>query len=287
MRVFISWSGPRSQAVAAALSDLLPDAIQDLKTWMSQHDIGAGSRWSQELSGELEASQFGILCLTSENLAAPWMLFEAGSLAKSVSGSRVVPYRLNLRSADVEFHLAQFQGVDADKEGTYKLLLSLNSSRDDPFVEERLRRVFEMWWPSLEVRLASVPSTIETRVPERDTRALLEEILQLVRDTRSRSGTVDVPHGSRAKTYPWKFWHALEESALASMSLDDLRDTYSILAHRWKESWSVGEEVDTDKKTEALQAEFRRRGVPVPEVFSNTYQAEGTGGLTRVAPDGR
>jgi len=60
MRVFISWSGPRSQVVAAALADLLPDAIQGVKTWVSHHDIGAGSRWSQELNAELDASQFAV-----------------------------------------------------------------------------------------------------------------------------------------------------------------------------------------------------------------------------------
>lgn len=272
MRVFISWSGPRSQAVAAALAELLPDAIQGLVTWMSQHDIGAGSRWSQELNAELEASQFGIVCLTPENLAAPWLLFEAGSLAKSVSESRVVPYRLNLHSTDVEFPLAQFQGVDATRDGTYQLLLSLNSSREEPLAEDRLRRIFNRWWPDLEARLASIPVSSAVVVQERDDRELLEEILQLVRSGNSRGDASVAVQAEVAKTPAWKYWHTMDQSALESMTLDDLRDVYSHLARRWKESGSLGDEDDIATKMESLREEFAARGAGVPDVFPEPYR---------------
>jgi len=38
-KVFISWSGPRSKHVASALRDLLPEILQDLDAWMSEHDM--------------------------------------------------------------------------------------------------------------------------------------------------------------------------------------------------------------------------------------------------------
>jgi hypothetical protein len=196
MKVFISWSGARSRAVAQALTELLGDAIQDVEAWMSEHEISAGSRWAAELSRALEVSSFGVLCLTPENLSAPWLLFEAGSLAKSVSGSRVVPYMLDLRLTDVEYPLAQFQGVVANREGTFKLLSSLNEARNEPLPEERLRRVFDRWWPDLEARLSVVPEITTNAAPGRDDRALLEETLGLVRElgpSRASQQHVDQP----------------------------------------------------------------------------------------------
>jgi len=89
MDVFISWSGDRSKALASALKELLPDAVQGVVAWMSDRDINAGSRWVEELNKKLDNTNFGVLCLTPENLGAPWLLFEAGSLSKRVSASSV------------------------------------------------------------------------------------------------------------------------------------------------------------------------------------------------------
>ena len=69
--IFISWSGERSRAVASALAEWIPDVIQYVTTWTSEHNIGAGARWGNELSKQLEASRFGIICLTPENIDRP------------------------------------------------------------------------------------------------------------------------------------------------------------------------------------------------------------------------
>jgi hypothetical protein len=181
MKVFISWSGPRSRAVASALRDLIPDALQNVETWMSDHEIAAGTRWSAELGGALEGSRSGIICLTPENLQAPWLLFEAGSLARSVASSRVVPYLLDLSPTDVEFPLAQFQRASADRAGTSRLLAALNNALEIPLPTERISRIFERWWPELEARLAAVPPAGAVKTIRRGDRELLEEILELVR----------------------------------------------------------------------------------------------------------
>ena len=75
MKVFITWSGASSKAVAEALRTWLPDVLQDLDCFMSAHDIQAGERWAELLGRELEASDFGILCLTPENPSAECVLF--------------------------------------------------------------------------------------------------------------------------------------------------------------------------------------------------------------------
>ena len=68
MKVFISWSGDRSQAVANAFKEWLPMVLQYVEPWVSEKDINAGERWAQMIAGELEQANFGIICLTPENL---------------------------------------------------------------------------------------------------------------------------------------------------------------------------------------------------------------------------
>lgn len=61
MKVFISWSGERSQALAQALRDWLPMVLYYVEPWLSHSDIEAGERWAHEVAKELEVSKFGIL----------------------------------------------------------------------------------------------------------------------------------------------------------------------------------------------------------------------------------
>jgi hypothetical protein len=155
-KVFVSWSGDRSRGVAGALREWLPDVFQNIAIWMSEHDIEAGTRWSSELNNRLEECAFGILCMTPENTGSPWLLFEAGCLAKSVSSSRVIPYRFDLSPTDILFPLAQFQNVGADQEGTRMLLHAINKAARQPMNNDRLNRVFEKWWPDLNSRLEEI-----------------------------------------------------------------------------------------------------------------------------------
>jgi hypothetical protein len=93
--VFISWSGDRSKHVALALRDWLPMVLQAAKAFMSATDIVKGSRGLVELAGTLEVVKVGIICLTPENLSAPWLLFESGALSKTLDkGTLVCTYLL-------------------------------------------------------------------------------------------------------------------------------------------------------------------------------------------------
>ena len=62
MKVFISWSGDLSQALAVALRDWLPSVLQSVKPFVSSEDIESGARWSNDIGRELEATTFGLLC---------------------------------------------------------------------------------------------------------------------------------------------------------------------------------------------------------------------------------
>lgn len=81
MEIFVSWSGERSESVARALYGWLPLVIQSSKPWMSR-EIEKGTRWDDVISETLERCSFGVICLTPENTASEWILFEAGALSR-------------------------------------------------------------------------------------------------------------------------------------------------------------------------------------------------------------
>lgn len=83
MKVFISWSGERSKKVALIFHEWLPQVIQSLEPFASSEDIEKGSRWNTDIAQELKESTFGLICVTKDNLSAPWLNFEAGALSKT------------------------------------------------------------------------------------------------------------------------------------------------------------------------------------------------------------
>ena len=59
MKIFISWSGERSEALAKALRDWMQLVLHFAQPWLSQSDIKAGDRWNVEIAKELENCNFG------------------------------------------------------------------------------------------------------------------------------------------------------------------------------------------------------------------------------------
>lgn len=196
MRIFTSWSGDRSKDAALGLKSLLQDLFEEaVQVFVSEH-ITPGEAWAQRLGTELEQSEFGILCLTRDNWQSPWLLFEAGAIAKKFASSRVVPYLIDeLPAASDRSPLAQFQHVRADREGTWRLVEAINSIRDNPKPSDRLERSFTKWWPDLEQTLKTVQASNPGQPPIRSDRELLETILQRL-ETWSQSrqqAYVDLP----------------------------------------------------------------------------------------------
>ena len=188
MEVFISWSGNRSEKVAEALRDWLPNVIQSVRPFMSESDINRGSRWSDDLATHLQDAKFGLICLTQENLKAPWMLFEAGALSKSIENTRVVPYLYRVSLAQLEGPLAQFQAAVADKVSTLEVMKSINGALEENGLDSaRLESAFEAWWPQLQGTLNDIPETTEETPPPRTDRDILEEILFLSREMSRQS----------------------------------------------------------------------------------------------------
>jgi hypothetical protein len=181
MKLFLSWSGERSKIVAEALYDWLPTIMQAIVPWISSQDIEVGDRWGFEINQELQDRRFGILCITPENRNAPWVLFEAGALSKSLSESRVCPYLINLSKNELTGPLTQFQLVEAHREDTLKMVKTLNNHLEVPLPIDRLTRIFDSFWPNLEFTISALPPVSEEAKPMIQETELLQEILSILR----------------------------------------------------------------------------------------------------------
>lgn len=199
MKVFISWSGERSHALGDALHDWIPLVLHYVEPWLSQADIEAGQRWAEQVAKELEASNFGVICVTRENVASPWVLFEAGALAKSMQGSRVIPLLLDLEVRDITGPLAQFQAKKVERAGLLEVIQSLNQLAPHPVPDDRVTQLFDALWPELEKKVAAIPKTATQAKHARPQPEILEELVTSVRslDSRFREIAEDGPRGLR------------------------------------------------------------------------------------------
>jgi hypothetical protein len=163
----------------------MPHVINSLDLFVSSKDIQAGTRWQTEIASQLEATKFGIVCVTADNQASRWLNFEAGALAKTLESSLLVPLAIDLKQTDIEPPLGQFQGQAADFEGVRAIMRSINASLESTRrpVEE-LDEAMELLWPKLGQRLADIaadPALSGRVAPERSDRQLLEEVVTTVR----------------------------------------------------------------------------------------------------------
>ena len=198
MKVFISWSGNKSHRVALVFREWLPSVIQSVEPYVSSEDIDKGARWSTDIAKELENSTFGILCVTKENLEAPWLSFEAGALSKTMDKSFVTPFLFDIKRSEVIGPILQFQSTIFEKEDIKKLLQTLNKACGESGISEAmLDRAFDVWYPTLEEELNNLHDVTDDNLGETDTElekhsAIIEEILELSRDNQKLLRTPDV-----------------------------------------------------------------------------------------------
>lgn len=165
-KVFLSWSGETSHAVANALYAWLPVMLQSITVFMSSEDLRKGGRWNADLAAELEKTNFGIICLTSSNLEAPWILFEAGALSKVVAESNVAPLLVGVKPSDLPGPLTQFNATGSDREDFWKLLKSINSSSEKESVkEDLLKKSFDACWTHLKEEIDKSIAERSTELP--------------------------------------------------------------------------------------------------------------------------
>ena len=231
MKLFISWSGERSQALALALREWLPLVLHYVEPWLSEADVSAGDRWAQAVAKELEASNFGVICVTPENVSSPWVLFEAGALAKSMQGAKVIPLLFNLEFSDITGPLAQFQAKKVERGGLGEVIQAINHATDQAIPDDRMKQLFAALWPEFENRLASIPKEAPTEKHMRPHHEILEELVASVRGLDSRfrdlEGSVS-EQAPRSRRRRLRF-HPMMFEEMAHMVSDDSEDPISLL----------------------------------------------------------
>ncbi|WP_394220411.1 toll-Interleukin receptor [Alteromonas gracilis] len=192
MNIFLSWSGERSKAIAELMDEWLQCVIQAVDPWMSSKDIDRGSLWFSEINGQLQNTTIGIICLTQENKNKPWILFEAGALAKGLSTNRVCTFLIDLEPSDVGTPLSQFNHTIPLQDSMWELVRTLNNSLKEKSLKEKtLEQVFQTYWPQFDQSFKAI--LIETPATEviekRSEDDILAEILATTRsmDKRVRS----------------------------------------------------------------------------------------------------
>jgi len=200
----------------------------DVNAWVSDEDIAKGANWPISLQQELHNAKFGMICVTPENVAEPWILFEAGALSRAIDQSdvRVCPYLFGLETTDLKPPLGHFNGAKADRADTLKVVRSINdavkASEGLYLSPQKLESAFEKWWPDLEQALQAIPVTRAKNQNRRDEREMLEEVLKIVRSlSRSRE---DVNHVNPLSLM------ALENTNLLKDDIRKLTESFRVAA---------------------------------------------------------
>lgn len=187
MKIFLSWSEDRSKFIAEALRNWLPNVIQIIEPWMSKEDIKSGGRWSPEIMIHLEASKFGIICLTPENQNNPWIMFESGALSKTIAQTFVCPLLFEMNPSELVGPLSQFQANQLNKEGLFQIVNSINDALGtNGLKKDKLDETYSVWWPQLERKLAECPPYDGKKVPKRSHEDILNEIVNNTREQLRR-----------------------------------------------------------------------------------------------------
>lgn len=189
MKIFISWSGVESRALAECLRAWLPRVLlTGVQTFVSSQDIEKGQRGLSVIAASLDDIDYGIILLTKANQHAPWINFESGALGKSVGEARVSPLLVDLTQADVTGPLQQFQMTSlSDRTDVWKLLQDINMVLEIPVPEDAMKVLFDNAWDELD---AAITAARQGAGPAKTSRAsddILDEILFRIRRLERRT----------------------------------------------------------------------------------------------------
>ena len=189
MKVFLSWSGVRSKAVAELLREWIRCVLQATRPWVSTRDLDRGSVWFGEINDQLKDTTVGVICLTQENKTRPWILFEAGALTKGLSTSRICTFLVDLQPKDIEDPLAQFNHTFPRRDSMKGLIETLNNNLGQSALDQRiLTIVFDTYWPQFESEFSKILKDTEaaSEAKPREDSDILGEILTNTRQLTSR-----------------------------------------------------------------------------------------------------
>jgi len=192
MQIFISWSGEKSKQIGEAFRHWLPEVIQSVEPYFTPDDVAKGQRWAADIAQSLHSSQFGLFCLTSENLTAPWLLFEAGAVSKDSRNGKVCPLLFGVDPAQLAGPLLQFQATPYSEEEVFKFMKAVNADTKTPLDEVKLSRAFNRCWSELDEKIQRIldAEVEDESPPPRTMQDMVEETLSIVRSISQQPATL-------------------------------------------------------------------------------------------------
>jgi hypothetical protein len=176
IKVFICWSGTRSQRFSHAVEDLLKKVLGTMDISISTK-IDKGTEWFDELRHALNHADCGILCLTPEAIGSPWIHFEAGMLVCALAAvsnpedgaekvRRVFPLLYGVEASALKGPLSAYQStVASDLDDVLRLVEAIHlfmPENQRPSSQE-LRKMCRSKWEAFQSDLESIQ-----RVPLRE-----------------------------------------------------------------------------------------------------------------------
>jgi hypothetical protein len=170
--VFISWSDSPASEVALELQIFLQEVftLQDFDFFVSANPVTGivkGARVPIVLNEELVKSNFGILILTKNNYLRPWLMYEAGAVAKN-DNSKVIPILFNRDKNQIEGPIEKigFQYASLKKEEFEGVIISIfKAGKEKDTLEERekndLKDMLNKHWNSFYKKVTTILSKPE------------------------------------------------------------------------------------------------------------------------------
>jgi len=166
--------------------------VNAFNPWLSRTSIDKGAAWSTELMSALTTAKAGIVCLTPSNLLEPWILFEAGAIAKTVTEKPLAcTLLIGLKSSDLSGPLTLFQDTKLTRDDLLHLIKTLNNAAGKGGVKEaQVEKTFDLVWPKLKEKLDNLPPDEPTDRPVRSEGEMIEEILDTLRTTTQQDNAL-------------------------------------------------------------------------------------------------
>lgn len=183
MKAFLGWSGKTSRLIAKQLWDWIPKVNPHIRVFVSFEDIEAGTLWSVELTNMLKETSYGVLCVTSDNVKAPWLFYETGVLSMSTSLSnpdnrpRVAPILFGMaRASDLPSPLSHYQSKIFGKDEMWNLIRFMNDMCKKLYREQLSRTAINEEPPKTYLEQDKLKGNFDALYPELE--KAVEEILR-------------------------------------------------------------------------------------------------------------
>ena len=157
MSVFLSFHKSRSHRLATIFHSLLKRTLVGTDLFLSSEDIPKGADWWQFLRSTLVSSRYGLVFLTKEAAASPWVHFEAGVIAGQ-KDSKVVVINVDFEEEPVPAPLNAFQQVNLQGLEIRKLIFEMNDALPKKVNNEVLGQLFQDAWNRLNVEVTGAAS---------------------------------------------------------------------------------------------------------------------------------